>query len=160
VLATCTALTVAFIRQRQGRSTDFNVWLRWRVGLQGMTILAIVGGSYALGNTKQQQEVRAHDEQERLIGLAAKDRAAFEERLRAAEEAHAAEESIKRPLATSDMSKSAPAGVAGLRRADETSGPAGTTPAGVQRMNKESVGLWDRWGPSGWWGSGNSKGKP
>jgi len=46
---------------RKGDRAKFNVWLRWRVAAQGLTVLAAVGGSvyYAEGkrNKKQLQDL-------------------------------------------------------------------------------------------------------
>jgi len=71
-----------------------NYWLRARVVFQGLTIAAIVGGSYAYGQTKQQKEARAAAEQDAVLATASKERAEFQERLRAAEEAHLLEEQM------------------------------------------------------------------
>ena len=50
--------------------------------MQGLTIVAVVGGSWWYGQMKHQKEAAASAEQERIL-----ERAAFESRLRAAEEA-------------------------------------------------------------------------
>jgi hypothetical protein len=72
-----------------------NFWLRARVVFQGLTVVALVGGSWVLGQTPAQQQEAAEKENERVLALAARDREEFEKRLRAAEEAHAQEEDIK-----------------------------------------------------------------
>lgn len=89
--ATTVALTVAMVKMRQGKSKSFNNWLRVRIIAQGLTVVAIVGGSFALGQTKQQKELQAAQEQERQLALAAQERSEFGERMRAAEEAHGLE---------------------------------------------------------------------
>ncbi|EED82831.1 predicted protein, partial [Postia placenta Mad-698-R] len=54
-LATCAALITAMVKMRRGEAKAVNYWLRARVLTQGLTIAAIVGGSYAYGQTKQQK---------------------------------------------------------------------------------------------------------
>lgn len=140
------------MRQRQGRSQDFNYWLRWRIGAQAATIIAVVGGAYALGNTKQQQDARARD-QDRMLANAAKDREDFGTRLAAAEEAHAAESSIR-----DEFARSAPAGVQSVRRAEGTAGsvPPPSTPAGVESLRQGGSNWWN---PASWWSSGSKSEK-
>ncbi|KZT28212.1 hypothetical protein NEOLEDRAFT_1109021 [Neolentinus lepideus HHB14362 ss-1] len=87
-LATCYALTMAMIRMRSGQPKSFNRWLRVRIIAQGLTVAAVVAGSYAFGRTQQQLEAKARADQERILENAAKERREFEERLRGAEEAH------------------------------------------------------------------------
>ncbi|EPQ51828.1 hypothetical protein GLOTRDRAFT_65416 [Gloeophyllum trabeum ATCC 11539] len=94
-LATCVALTMATVKMRSGQPKSFNNWLRVRIIAQGLTIAAVVAGSYAYGRTQKQQEEKARSEQERLLANAAKERQEFEERLREAEEAHEREQSAK-----------------------------------------------------------------
>jgi len=92
--ATCVALVAALVKSRRGDSKSMNYWLRARVVAQGLTIAAIVGGSYAYGQTKQQKEAAAAKEQDNLLANAAKERAEFQQRLSAAEEAHRLEEEM------------------------------------------------------------------
>ncbi|PCH36893.1 hypothetical protein WOLCODRAFT_56201, partial [Wolfiporia cocos MD-104 SS10] len=87
---TTLALATAIVKSRRGDQRSMNLWLRARVVFQGLTIVAIVGGSYAFGRTKQQKEAAAA-EQDALLSNAAKERAEFEVRLAAAEEAHRVE---------------------------------------------------------------------
>lgn len=146
VLATCGALTVAFVRQRQGRSRDFNYWLRWRIGLQAATIVAVVGGTYALGNTKQQIDAR-----QRETGDSQKEREEFGARLAAAEQAHAEEEGIMKTRASAlavGPTRSSPAGVEGVRHIEMASARPSTTPAGMETLAKRSEKKW--WNPSTW----------
>jgi hypothetical protein len=69
-----------------------NKWLWARIAAQGFTIVAIVGGTYALGNTKQQVEAR-HNRATSPSAEADQRREseAFGARLQAAEAAHAVE---------------------------------------------------------------------
>ena len=78
---TTASLIIAATKLRRRDSTALNHWLRVRVVMQGLTIVAIVGGSWWYGQMKHQKEAAAV-EQERIL-----ERAAFESRLRAAEEA-------------------------------------------------------------------------
>jgi len=77
---------------RRGESRSFNHWLRARVVAQGLTIVAIVAGSYVIERqnrdaNKTQLEVNATRKVER-------ERMEFEERLKAAEASHGAEVGI------------------------------------------------------------------
>ncbi|EIN14601.1 hypothetical protein PUNSTDRAFT_49330 [Punctularia strigosozonata HHB-11173 SS5] len=87
-LVTSYTLIVAAIRMRQGRSLSMNYWLRARLVAQGATVVAIVGGTYYYGQSKGQKEEKARLAQERLLEQAAAQRAEFNARLAAAEEAH------------------------------------------------------------------------
>ncbi|KAF4612899.1 hypothetical protein D9613_011135 [Agrocybe pediades] len=44
-LATCGALVMSAVKLRAGKSRDMNYWLRARVGLQGLTVVALLLGS-------------------------------------------------------------------------------------------------------------------
>lgn len=48
-LLTCVALIAASNHLRKGNRTEFNRALRWRVGFQGITVVAAVGGSLYYG---------------------------------------------------------------------------------------------------------------
>jgi len=54
-LATCGALVMSAARMRAGKSTSMNYWLRARVVLQGVTLVALVAGSMALQREKNTQ---------------------------------------------------------------------------------------------------------
>jgi len=148
-VATCTALIIAATKLRKGDSKSLNNWLRMRVIFQGLTVAAIVAGSYQYGRTQKQLEEKARMDQERLLAQAAKERAAFEERLKGAEEAHAAEQrarssSILSKL-TGGISSSPPAGdankVSKVARVEE-----------VKESEGRSGGVWSWLG----WSSGSS----
>ncbi|KAI0634210.1 hypothetical protein C8Q77DRAFT_1055847 [Trametes polyzona] len=79
---TTVSLIIAATKLRRRDSVSLNHWLRVRVVMQGLTIAAVVGGSWWYGQMKHQKEAAAAAEQERVL-----ERAAFEARLRAAEEA-------------------------------------------------------------------------
>ncbi len=76
---------------KKGSSKSMNNWFRARVIAQGATIAAIIGGSYMYGHTKKDEDAKALAEELRL-----KEKAEFEARLKAAEEAHAMEEAMRR----------------------------------------------------------------
>ncbi|KAH9927977.1 uncharacterized protein BXZ73DRAFT_48542 [Epithele typhae] len=79
---TTASLIMASTKLRKRQSTSMNYWFRVRVLMQGLTLVAVVGGSWYYGQMKHQKDTKAAAEQERLI-----ERLAFEARLRAAEEA-------------------------------------------------------------------------
>ncbi|KAL6309414.1 hypoxia induced protein conserved region-domain-containing protein [Sparassis latifolia] len=80
---TAVTLTVATVRMRQGKSTSMNHWLRARVIAQGLTIAAIVAGSFILGEQQEKKQEKTAREQDAML-----ERAAFEARMKAAVEAH------------------------------------------------------------------------
>jgi len=54
-LATCGALVMSAVKMRAGKSRSMNYWLRARVVLQGVTVVALVAGSMALQKQKNAQ---------------------------------------------------------------------------------------------------------
>jgi hypothetical protein len=115
-----------------------NKWLWARIGFQGLTVAAMVGGSFALGTTTQQLEAR----RQTMEADANDERAGFEARMRAAEEAHA-EETRGPPT----RERRGPPGREQLGRAkmvDVTAVPDGVEPAGVQ-MAAETTGAKSWW---------------
>ena len=54
-LATCGALVMSAVKMRAGKSKSMNYWLRARVVLQGVTLVALVAGSMALQKQKNAQ---------------------------------------------------------------------------------------------------------
>jgi len=54
-LATCGALVMSAVKMRAGQSRSMNYWLRARVVLQGVTVVALVAGSMALQKQKNAQ---------------------------------------------------------------------------------------------------------
>ncbi|TFK86736.1 hypothetical protein K466DRAFT_586991 [Polyporus arcularius HHB13444] len=79
---TTVSLIIAATKLRRRDSVSLNHWLRVRVVMQGLTVVAVVGGSWWYGQMKHQKEAAASADQERVL-----ERAAFSARLRAAEEA-------------------------------------------------------------------------
>jgi len=101
-LATVGALVVAMVKMRRGQSQSFNHWLRVRVAAQGLTIVAIVVGTYSMRNkevgassdpTQTRNDV---DVERRRLDKMAREKDEFEERLKGAEEAHDLESELKK----------------------------------------------------------------
>ena len=89
ILATCGALGMAFRRMHQRNSEGYQRWLRARVVAQGFTVIAIIvagAGQWVKKTDDQGTVTRPSSEKETR---------AFESRLRAAEEAHAAETMLR-----------------------------------------------------------------
>jgi hypothetical protein len=80
------------VKMRRGESRSLNNWLRVRVLAQGLTICAVVVGTWSLGHRAAGGAPAEADLERRREEKAGRDRKAFEERLRVAEEAHGAEE--------------------------------------------------------------------
>jgi len=85
------------VKMRRGESRSFNNWLRVRVIAQGLTIAAVVAGTYSFGfraeaGSKGQAEADLEKRREEKVG---KERAEFEGRLKMAEELHRAEDAGK-----------------------------------------------------------------
>ncbi|CCM01845.1 uncharacterized protein FIBRA_03915 [Fibroporia radiculosa] len=154
---TTVALVVAMVKMRRGEAKAMNHWLRARVVFQGLTIAAIVGGSLAYGQTRQQKEAHAAAEQEAFLAATAKDRAEFHERLRAAEEAHRLEEEMG--AADKGWSRAfGPGGGAGQSASAAAYPPSSVSSDMVPSPDAEtsrassSKSVWER---LGWGGSGN-----
>jgi hypothetical protein len=80
---------IAMTKMRKGQSRSFNNWLRLRILAQGLTVAAVVAGSWAYGSARPaaMPELDASAAREKV----AEERAAFEDRLRVAEEVTRAE---------------------------------------------------------------------
>jgi len=87
--ATTVALVIAMTKMRKGQSRSFNNWLRVRIVAQGLTVTAVVAGSWAYGSARPMPELDASAARDK----AAEERIAFEDRMRLAEEVTRAEES-------------------------------------------------------------------
>ncbi|ODV94535.1 hypothetical protein PACTADRAFT_69312 [Pachysolen tannophilus NRRL Y-2460] len=55
-LATCVAVGLAARGVKTGDRVSAQKWFRWRVGLQGLTLVALVGGSYLYDAVKISQQ--------------------------------------------------------------------------------------------------------
>ncbi|RXW23223.1 hypothetical protein EST38_g2645 [Candolleomyces aberdarensis] len=95
-LATTGALIMSAVKMRSGKSQQMNYWMRARVGLQGLTLVALVAGSMALkaerDKEKSIEEVKALEVDQEFLKQKEKDE--FEERLRGAEAAHLQESAL------------------------------------------------------------------
>jgi len=85
--ATTVALVIAMTKMRKGQSRSFNNWLRVRIVAQGLTVAAVVAGSWAYGVSTPASQLETAAAQDKAI----QERAAFEDRLRLAEEITRAE---------------------------------------------------------------------
>ncbi|KAF8270025.1 hypothetical protein EI94DRAFT_1572365 [Lactarius quietus] len=84
---TTVALVIAMTKMRKGQSRSFNNWLRVRIVAQGLTVAAVVAGSWAYGVSTPASQLETAAAQDKAI----QERAAFEDRLRLAEEITRAE---------------------------------------------------------------------
>ena len=80
-------------KMRKGQSHSFNNWLRVRIVAQGLTVAAVVAGSWAYGSARPTPELDASAARDK----AAEERIAFQERLRVAEEVTRAETASASP---------------------------------------------------------------
>ena len=101
-LATVGALIVASVKLRRGESQKFNYWLRMRVAAQGLTIVALVAGTWSLrpkDNESPVADVTATrndmDLERRRLEKIAKEKEEFEERLKGAERAAGIEAQLR-----------------------------------------------------------------
>lgn len=74
-------------KMRKGQSRSLNTWLRVRIVAQGLTIAAVVAGSWAYGTSRPSPELDAAAARDKAV----EERIAFEDRLRLAEEVTRAE---------------------------------------------------------------------
>ncbi|KAG6877566.1 hypothetical protein C0993_006063 [Termitomyces sp. T159_Od127] len=95
-LATVGALVVATVKMRRGESRSFNQWLRVRVAAQGLTIVAVCAGAFAMRRTDASAVPSADaDAERRRAEKIAREKGEFEERLRDAEQAHQADAALR-----------------------------------------------------------------
>jgi hypothetical protein len=87
-IATVGAFTMATRRMRSGDSKSMNRWLRARVALQGVTVLALLYGYYTMGHGDPTGELRTKKEQDLLEEYAAAEKETFMQRLKKAEDAY------------------------------------------------------------------------
>lgn len=148
-MITVGALVTAMVKMRRGQSKSFNHWLRVRVAAQGLTIVALVVGTYSMrpkeaeGSDPTQSRNDADVERRRLEKIA-REKEEFEERLKEAEDAHVMEAEFRRR-------QGQPVGVASVN------GVKGTldSRAGSTRTEGSWLG-WLGWGRSSRSGSSSS----
>lgn len=105
-LATVGALVTAMVKLKRGQSHSFNTWLRVRVAAQGLTIVAIVAGTYSLRPKSPPTDEAADptltrndvDVERRRLEKIAREKGEFEERLKEAEDATRAETELRANL--------------------------------------------------------------
>jgi hypothetical protein len=151
-LATVGALVVAMVKMRRGQSQSFNHWLRVRVAAQGLTIVALVAGTYSLrpkdapvdDPTLTRNDV---DVERRRLEKLAKEKDEFEERMKGAEVAHDVETSFMQHRRKARAVAS-----------DTTSAKESTSkvPAPADAPTKETAGR--QW--FGWFGGGTKSTPP
>ncbi|KAI9463989.1 hypoxia induced protein conserved region-domain-containing protein [Lactarius psammicola] len=129
--ATTVALVIAMTKMRKGQSHSFNNWLRVRIVAQGLTVAAVVAGSWAYGFSTPASQIETAAAQDKAI----QERAAFEDRLRVAEEITRAE--------------SGSVSTAGVRTPPSTAPP--TTESPPPSATSRS---WKSW----WWWNGSKNG--
>ncbi|PPR07833.1 hypothetical protein CVT24_003110 [Panaeolus cyanescens] len=89
--ATCGALVMSAAKMRSGKSKEMNHWLRARVVLQGLTLVALVAGSMSL-QAARKAEQGEQSEAELAEKKKLQEKAEFEMRLRDAETTTAMEQ--------------------------------------------------------------------
>ncbi|TFL03910.1 hypoxia induced protein conserved region-domain-containing protein, partial [Pterulicium gracile] len=92
-VATTAAFSMAAVRMRQGEAKSFNIWLRWRIIFQAVTIAAVCAGTYSFGLTPHSTNpnLEAEADRRRREEKVLRDREEFEKRVQAAMEEHEAE---------------------------------------------------------------------
>ncbi|CAA7268807.1 unnamed protein product [Cyclocybe aegerita] len=156
-LATCGALVMSAVKLRAGKSKDMNYWLRARVVLQGVTVLALLSGTMSLQKAREARlaaeaagELSEPELSKEKQAEKEKERSEFEERLKQAELTTEVEAGF---------------GIAGTRRVktsdvkrDVGSGPAQPPPAPNATSNElKSSGKWRWWSSSSNSSSQNSE---
>lgn len=134
---------MAGVKLRKRDSKNMNYWLRARVIAQGLTIVALVAGSWLLNNKQKPLDEAAQLEEE-LIGKQLRSRE-FEERLRGAEEREKLENAAGAGRGPLLELKKAPVVAAPI------SAPAVSIPS--EKTGSEGWGVWS-------WFGGSSKPPP
>jgi len=149
-LATCGALAMSAAKLRAGKSSDMNFWLRARVVLQGLTLVALLAGSMSIQKIRKEELARLNIGEDGLPQIEAttelarekkeKERLGFEERLKAAQATTEMEEGLARRVVKGPA-------VHRERREDEPHPAANATTAAVKKS--ESWRWWSKSGGSG-----------
>jgi hypothetical protein len=98
-LATCGALVMSAVKMRAGKSKSMNYWLRARVVIQGVTLVALVAGSLVLQKRRNGIDAAELPRNEATTELSREkkrtlEQQEFEERLKGAEAAAEQENGI------------------------------------------------------------------
>ena len=146
------------VKMRAGKSKDMNYWLRARVVLQGVTIVALVAGSMSLqAQGEKVEEVTGVTEETKKE----KEKEEFESRLRVAQAAYEEEVALAGKMVKGPTVKKHVHPESGAQeRVEETIERKAAAVAGRQHPHpvapadkSKSGGWW--WG---WWGSGPGSG--
>ncbi|KAL4250966.1 RCF1 family protein [Abortiporus biennis] len=143
-LATCVALVMAAANLQKGNSKTMNYWLRARVVFQGLTIGAVVGGTYYYGRAGSQVQAKKEEEARREEFERYKEKMAFEERLKEAENTQRMEDAA-------EETKKGPFGVWGGSSSSSAS-PASPSEGSISSSAKGGF-----WSLLGWGGSSSNK---
>jgi hypothetical protein len=153
-LGTTAALVTAMVKMRRGEARSFNNWLRVRVVAQGLTICAIVLGTYSLGQRNAgidpesgRTPVEADLERRREEKMD-KEKREFEGRLKMAEDAHRAEVAGLSAVKGEPGSGGARERLEERMRAGAKSSPVEREPAGRSGGWRERLG-WSKGSGSG-----------
>ena len=131
------------VKLRAGKSSEMNLWLRARVGLQGLTLVALVAGSMAIQKARKEETDRlnAGGGEGELAQKKEKERLEFEERLKEAQATTEMEQGlskrvVKGPAVRTEKREE--------RIQASSSEPANTTSAAVKQSKS-----WRWWSKSG-----------
>ncbi|KAF8655732.1 hypothetical protein AX16_002969 [Volvariella volvacea WC 439] len=146
-LATVGALVTAMVKMRRGQSKSFNNWLRVRVAAQGLTVVAIVAGTYNLGARREEGSLKTMSEADTERAAqekAERERLAFEDRLKEAEITHELETALKNGRLQPPSNSVSSAG--GFSESQSSSSPPPTAEPTASSGGSESKGGWfSRW---------------
>lgn len=156
VLGTCGVFYMAARRFNQGNARGMNYWLRWRVGMQGATLVALVIGTVVM-KQKQRAEaeaIAAGEIPDRRQTSVEKARDEFAERLRDAEVMHEEEEAgMRNARVRREISEKAKK----ILSPREAPSVAPVTSEAMTSEGSSPTTWWKRWWPSG---SGSDSKKP
>jgi hypothetical protein len=94
-ILTCGALIMSAHKLRQGNSKQMNHWLRARVALQGVTIVALVAGSMQLKKFREAEQAISETAAQADVE---REKQEFEKRLKEAERATSEEVGLVKPV--------------------------------------------------------------
>ncbi|KZS90715.1 hypothetical protein SISNIDRAFT_457338 [Sistotremastrum niveocremeum HHB9708] len=94
----------------RGDRASMNYWLRMRVAAQGLTVAAVVAGSYFYGWSATSKEKNKATTEQRMKLDNDKERERFDQRMREAEEMHRQDEALKAhvPPSSADLKATPP----------------------------------------------------
>jgi len=145
VLGTCGVFYMAARRFNQGNARGMNYWLRWRVGMQGATLVALVIGTVVMKRNQraEAEAIAAGQIPDRRQTSVEKARDEFAERLRDAEAMHEEEADMRNARVRREISD----------KAKKISSTGASSVASVTSEEDSSRTTWWR----RWWSSSDSK---